>query len=137
MPLRPEYTLHHSSLGTFLYAPLLDDRNGTSLSVLSVLARLDLDPWAEAARLSALPRASAAAAFAASLSRLPIEIRGASDTAALAARAVELLPADDPGARGGEARDAAAGGLGLWSVVALLLALLVAVLGMLGGTSLP
>lgn len=131
MPLRPEYTLHHSKLGTFLYAPLLDDRNGTSLSVLSVLARLDLDPWAEAARLSALPRESAAAAFAAILSRLPIELRGSSDTAAIAARAVELLPAGASGARGEEGRDGKTEGVGFWFVVALLLALLVAVLGLL------
>jgi hypothetical protein len=29
----------------FLFAPIGDDRNGMLLSVLSVLARLDFDPW--------------------------------------------------------------------------------------------
>jgi hypothetical protein len=32
----------------FLYASIGADRNGMPLSVLSALARLDLDPWEEA-----------------------------------------------------------------------------------------
>lgn len=39
----------------FLFAPIGADRNGMLLSVLSALARLDIDPWEEAARLAALP----------------------------------------------------------------------------------
>ncbi len=39
----------------FLFAPIGADRNGAYLSVVSALARLDLDPWAEAAKLAKLP----------------------------------------------------------------------------------
>jgi hypothetical protein len=39
----------------FLFAPIGKDRNGTPLSVLSALARLDIDPWQEADKLSQLP----------------------------------------------------------------------------------
>src|SRR5271165_2834745 len=35
------------------------DRNGTGLSVLSALARVNVDPWQEAASLARMPRAAA------------------------------------------------------------------------------
>ena len=43
----------------FLFAPIGADRNGMLLSVLSALARLDIDPWQEAAQLAALPEETA------------------------------------------------------------------------------
>ena len=36
----------------FLFASIGEDRNGTSLSVVSTLARLNVDPWQEAASLA-------------------------------------------------------------------------------------
>lgn len=92
MPLRPEYTLHQSDLAKFLSAPLWKETNGSSLSVLSALARLDMDPWAEAARLAALPRDAAAAAFAVILRRLPAQQPDAPDAVTTADRLVKLLP---------------------------------------------
>ena len=44
-----------SQFNDFLYAPIGADRNEMPLSVLSALARLDIDPWKEAAELSELP----------------------------------------------------------------------------------
>jgi hypothetical protein len=93
MALRAEYTLHQSDLGEFLSAPLWEEKNGTSLSVLSALARLDIDPWAEAARLAALPREAAVSAFAIILRRLPVQDTGALDPQTVANRVVTLLPA--------------------------------------------
>lgn len=43
----------------FLFATVGQDGKGVELSVLSVLARADLDPWAEAASLALLPRGMA------------------------------------------------------------------------------
>ena len=43
----------------FLYARIDEGSDTTPLSVLSMLARLDLDPWEEAAKLAHLPRAAA------------------------------------------------------------------------------
>lgn len=43
----------------FLYAPLGEDRRGSSVTVLSMLARLGVDPWSEASELSRLPLAAA------------------------------------------------------------------------------
>jgi len=44
-----------SEFDDFLYASIEEDTNGTLLSVLSALARLDVDPWMEASRLAQLP----------------------------------------------------------------------------------
>jgi hypothetical protein len=49
-----------SAYNDFLYAPIGDDTNGALLTVLSVLARQNLDPWDEAADLSRLPPDAAA-----------------------------------------------------------------------------
>ena len=44
-----------SEFNDFLFAPIGEDRNGMSVSVLSGLARTDVDPWKEAASLAQLP----------------------------------------------------------------------------------
>ena len=44
----------------FLFARIDEGSDATPLSVLSMLARLDRDPWEEAAELARLPRAAAA-----------------------------------------------------------------------------
>jgi hypothetical protein len=62
--LRPEYD-------AFLFAPVGEERSGMSLSVVSALARMDLDPWQEAACLAALPPESATQRIAAMLEALP------------------------------------------------------------------
>lgn len=43
----------------FLYASIGEERNDIPLTVLSAFARLNLDPWAEAAKLSELPTSAA------------------------------------------------------------------------------
>jgi len=85
-----------SQLETFLYAPIGEEGNGMTLSVLSGLSRLGVDPWDEAARLSLLPKDGAITALGQRIAQLP---RGAwqfSDTMGIAARLVALLPKHDP-----------------------------------------
>jgi hypothetical protein len=45
-----------SEFNDFLFAPIGEQENETPLSVLSALARLDVDPWQEASRLAQLPK---------------------------------------------------------------------------------
>jgi hypothetical protein len=47
-------------LDDFLFARIDEGSDATPLSVLSMLARLDIDPWEEAAKLARLPRPAAA-----------------------------------------------------------------------------
>ncbi|MDF2117845.1 hypothetical protein PY365_19885 [Roseiarcaceae bacterium H3SJ34-1] len=48
-----------SKFDDFLFAPVGEDRNGMIVSLLSALARLDIDPWEEAAELARLPTEAA------------------------------------------------------------------------------
>lgn len=66
----------------FLQTPVGDDRKGTSVTVLSMLARLGLDPWREASDLAALPKKSAwdrLDAVAARFTDVPSLIAGRAD----------------------------------------------------------
>jgi hypothetical protein len=76
----------------FLYAPVGDDRNGMLLSVLSALARLNVDPWKEAAELSRLPRDTAIGRLASLIASLPDGRSAFPDREAIAARLIALLP---------------------------------------------
>jgi len=84
MTLRPEYLLGNSTYNDFLFAAVGEEKVGLPLTVLTALTRLGLDPWQEAARLSDLPRETAARALAATM---------AAESEAIAARLVNWLPA--------------------------------------------
>jgi hypothetical protein len=71
MTLRPEYLLGHSQYNAFLFAAVGEEKTGVSLTVLTALTRLGFDPWREAARLSDLPRETAARVFAVTIAMLP------------------------------------------------------------------
>jgi hypothetical protein len=63
-----------------------------TLSVLSALARRDVDPWTEAERLSQLPKETATAQIIDLLDGLPRLTLARLDRAAVAARLSALLP---------------------------------------------
>jgi hypothetical protein len=81
-----------SRFDPFLYAAVREDPNGAPLTVLSVLARLDIDPWEEAARLAQLPGDAATRALAELISALPRASAPPQDSATIAARLIALLP---------------------------------------------
>jgi hypothetical protein len=80
----------------FLYASVGADRNEMPLSVLSALARLDVDPWEEAAELSELPEDTAAQRLASLIARLPGGRWTQADSGAIADRLIKLLPHRSP-----------------------------------------
>ena len=81
-----------SEFNDFLFALVGEDRNGMPLSVVSVLARMDLDPWVEAANLADLPAEAAARKLASWLDALsdPGLKPASPDTRAV--RLIALLP---------------------------------------------
>ena len=81
-----------SRFDPFLYAAVREGTDDAPLTVLSVLARLDIDPWEEAARLAQLPREAAARALAGLISALPKGSATPPDSATIAARLITLLP---------------------------------------------
>jgi hypothetical protein len=93
MMLPARFSLLHSDLNDFLFASVGDQRNGMPLNVVSALTLLNVDPWEEAARLTALPKSLAAEALEPMIARLPIFRQQQSDNLAISQRLVELLPA--------------------------------------------
>jgi hypothetical protein len=81
-----------SEFDDFLLAPIGDDNNGMLLSVLSALARLDIDPWEEAATLARLPGDAATRKLASLIAALPAGPSARPDSATIAARLIPLLP---------------------------------------------
>jgi hypothetical protein len=75
----------------FLRSALWLDRDDSPLSVLSALARLDVDPWEEAAQLAALPKPSASEKLASMLANLPGGPAVRRDLDLISERAVALL----------------------------------------------
>jgi hypothetical protein len=72
MALPARFSPLHSDLNDFLFASVGVEQNGMPLSVVSALTRLGADPWEEAARLAALPKALAVETLAPMIARLPI-----------------------------------------------------------------
>jgi hypothetical protein len=96
----------------FLFSPIGDDRNGMPLSVVSLLARRDLDPWQEAASLAAMPADAATRRLDSLIRALPDQPLTLPDSGTIAIRLIALLPRTDPNIgpteRQGKAADVAA-----------------------------
>jgi len=76
----------------FLFAPVGDDENGMPLTLLSVLARLGIDPWEEAADLAHLPLEPALQRLTSRLEAAPnSRPASAADTVNIATRLIALL----------------------------------------------
>ena len=76
----------------FLFAPIGEEQNGMALSVVSALARLNIDPWQEAVNLAQLPRITATRRLASLIATLPDRPRTHLDPEANAARLIAWLP---------------------------------------------
>jgi hypothetical protein len=81
-----------SQYDEFLFAPIGDEPGGMRLSVISALARMNVDPWEEAARLSALSTTEAQRTLVSTLDLFPGKRQKSEETEILAARLVALLP---------------------------------------------
>jgi len=82
---------HRGEFDKFLFALIDDDKIETPLSVLSVLARLNLDPWAEAAALAQMPRPCAVRRLGSLIDALP-DRSTQLDVVAISGRLIALLP---------------------------------------------
>ena len=118
-----------SDYDAFLYARVGEDRTGAAVTVLSALARLDLEPWTEARELARLGREGAQV-------RLTTHFEAITDIPALAlasegraAKLVLLLPQRAP-LRGSKPLEAGTDNLPnlsiSWTVMALVGAIVLA-----------
>jgi len=81
-----------SEFDAFLFAPVGDEGNGHPLSVISALARLELDPWQEAISLANLPTMAATQRLTYLIGALPDGLANHFAPAAIATRLAGLLP---------------------------------------------
>jgi hypothetical protein len=79
-----------STYDDFLYAPVGESVNGALLTVLSVLARQNVDPWEEAADLSRMPHDTATQRLISMITASPSQPSNANQTA-VADRLIGLL----------------------------------------------
>ncbi len=76
----------------FLYASVGEDSDGMPLTVLSALARVDVDPWEEASKLTHLPKKRAVTRLALLLGAVRNVPAVGLDPAHIAAALITLLP---------------------------------------------
>jgi hypothetical protein len=86
------YALQRSDLNGFLFADVGVEASGMTLSVLSALSRLGMDPWQEASRLAKLPRTTAIEGLARIIASMPGSLWPLADATPIATRLVALLP---------------------------------------------
>jgi hypothetical protein len=98
MDHRSRFSTLSASYDDFLFAPVCEDPNGLRLSVLSALARFNVDPWEEAARLAAMPKQIAETTLLSILDLVSGRSWKSSEAAAAAAQLVRLLPRLDEAA---------------------------------------
>jgi hypothetical protein len=108
-----------SQYDAFLFASVCEADEMT-LSVLSVLARHDVDPWQEAARLAQLSKDQAVNSLASKIRKSHSERWSASEASILAARLIELLPSHDRPSSNQLWADDGNGRLTFWVVAGML-----------------
>nr|WP_294547444.1 hypothetical protein [uncultured Rhodopila sp.] len=86
------FALKESGLNDFLFAEVGTELNGSPLTILSILARLGQDPWAEAARWAKLPKAATIDKLAQSIAQMPLPPQAIAEARTTASRLILLLP---------------------------------------------
>ena len=109
---------HEPRYDAFLFASLCED-DETVLSVLSVLARQDLDPWQEAARLADRPKEQAINSLAARIWQSNSERWPPSEASILAIRLIELLPPHGDSRSDSGFAEQPGGRMTLWFVIGM------------------
>jgi hypothetical protein len=105
----------------FLFAPIGEDGNGMLVSVLSGLARLDIDPWQEAAQLAQSTREAATQRLASLIGALCDTESAYPDPPKIAARLIALLPKRDQSSNRSSGTSDGVGPTKPWWIYAILM----------------
>jgi hypothetical protein len=122
MPTSDAFAFKNSGLNTFLFAEVGQELNGSPLTILSVLARLGKDPWAEAAKWVSMPKAAIIERLTQSISQMPLCPQALTDARATASRLILLLPSQTAASRPSEALTVGRTSVPKWVLVAICLA---------------
>jgi hypothetical protein len=88
------FGLQNSGFESFLFADVGYEINGSSLTILSMLARLGKDPWTEAASWAKLPRPALIDRLAAAIAQMPLCPQALAEARNTASRVSLLLPSE-------------------------------------------
>jgi hypothetical protein len=86
------FVLRDSGLNAFLHADVGTEQNGSTLTVLSILARLGKDPWAQAAEWAKLSNAAMIDGLSRCIEQMPLSPRALAEARVTAKNLVMLLP---------------------------------------------
>lgn len=100
------FALANTGLEAFLCGEVGTELNGSTLTIMSALARLDFDPWAEAARWSRLPRAATIDRLAGLIVQMPLCPQSLGEARGTAIRLTNLLPVQSKTPTGSETSSA-------------------------------
>jgi hypothetical protein len=114
-----ELSVLESQYDAFLFAPVCETDEMT-LSVLSLLARQDVDPWQEAARLAQLSKPQAINSLATTIWKSNGERWSASEASILAVRLIDFLPSHGRARPAPLRTDDGRGGLMFWVIAGML-----------------
>jgi hypothetical protein len=92
MPRNDAFALKNSGLNAFLFADVGTEQNGSPLTILSTLARLGKDPWAQAADWAKMPNAAKVDGLTRSIAQMPLCPHDLAEARITAGRLVMLLP---------------------------------------------
>jgi hypothetical protein len=96
------FALRNSGLNAFLFAEVGTELNGSTLTMLSVLARLGQDPWDQAGRWAKLPKAAIIDRLTQIIGQMPLCPQALIDARATASRLILLLPGQTQTSQGAE-----------------------------------
>jgi len=108
-----------SQFDRFLFAPL-HENGETPLTVLSALARQDIDGWQEAARLAQLSKNDAVNSLVSTIWKSDSERWSPSEASIAAARLIELLPSRKDPRDSSTSNDSNSGKLMMWLVYGII-----------------
>jgi hypothetical protein len=113
------FAFKNSGLNAFLFAEVGEELNGSPLTILSVLARLGKDPWAEAAKWVGMPKAAIIERLTQSISQMPLCPQALTDARATASRLILLLPSQTAVPRQSERPAVGKASVPKWVLVAI------------------
>lgn len=115
------FALRDSTLNAFLYADVGTEANGCGLTILSVLARLGKDPWAEAALWSQKSKDAAVDALTQSIVLMQLRQPPGESERSTALRLIDLLPrgprSSDASQSGGSKAATSVMPNGMWMII--------------------
>ena len=89
---RSVFALKDQELGAFLYADVGTELNGSTLTILSMLARLGKDPWTQAADWAEQPSTAAIDDLKQCIAQMPLAPTTLAKSREIATRLVQHLP---------------------------------------------